>query len=98
MKHIQLENKIARSEGFITSTVDDEVMMMSIEKGHYYGLDDIGSHIWQQLENPVRVADLCAQLSTEFNVDQDQCETDVLAFLNELADEGMISIVTESSA
>jgi len=98
MKTITLENKIVRSNEFITSTVDDEVMMMSVEKGHYYGLDEIGSHIWQQLQKPVRVADLCTQLSTEFNVDQIQCETDVLAFLNELAEEGMVNIVAANRA
>ena len=43
---------ISRSPSVITAEVDGEVVMMSIEQGQYFGLDDIGSDIWKRLEQP----------------------------------------------
>ena len=45
MAAISLDTIVKRSDDFITSTIDDELVMMSLEKGIYYGLDAIGSHI-----------------------------------------------------
>ncbi len=95
MNTINLETEIVRSNNFITSTVDNEVMMMSIEKGVYFSLDDIGSLIWEQISEPTHVSALCTHLSTQFNVDLNQCQTDTLAFLNDLAAEDMIHVVDE---
>ncbi len=93
MQTIQIENKIVRSENFITATVDNDIVMMSLEKGAYFGLDDIGSTIWEQIGEPKRVSTICTHLISQFEVDQSQCEADVLAFLNDLAAEGMVQIV-----
>lgn len=93
MKSINLNSKIVRSENFIAATVDDDIVMMSIEKGSYFSLDDIGSQIWEKMFEPILVSNLCAQLISQFNVEQAQCETDVLAFLSELAAEDMVQLV-----
>ncbi|MDJ0757459.1 MAG: lasso peptide biosynthesis PqqD family chaperone [Ardenticatenaceae bacterium] len=93
MTTINLENTVVRSDNFITSKVDDDIVMMSLEKGAYYALDDIGSVIWEQIDQPQTVADLCRHLMTKFDVEPAQCQHDVLAFLTDLASEGMIQIV-----
>jgi hypothetical protein len=97
MATITMKTIVERSDDFITSSIDDELVMMSLEKGIYYGLDSIGSHIWQYLATPVPVQTLCHQLTDQFEVDLAQCETDVLAFLNELLDEGMIHVVDQAN-
>ena len=97
MAAISLDTIVKRSDDFITSTIDDELVMMSLEKGIYYGLDAIGSHIWEGIAQPVSVQDLCRRLMNHFEVDQAQCQTDVLAFLNELLNEEMIHVVDEAA-
>ena len=67
--------------------------MMSIENGEYYGLDEIGSRIWTLLEEPKKVSELCDILLEEFEVEREQCEEEVLAFLNEMASDDLIHIV-----
>ena len=84
------DSRVVRSEEYITSTVDNELVMMSLEKGTYYGLDAIGSQIWENIAAPTTIDALCQKLVDEFDVDPAQCQADVLAFLNELHREGMI--------
>ena len=88
------DSRVVRSEEFITSTVDNELVMMSLEKGTYYGLDAIGSRIWENIAEPITVGALCQKLIDQFEVDPDKCQTDVLTFLNELHREDMIREVS----
>ncbi len=93
MATLTLESRVVRSEEFITSTVDNELVMMSLDKGIYYGLDAIGSQIWETIAAPTTIDALCQKLVDEFEVDPAQCQADVLAFLNELHQEGMVHAV-----
>lgn len=82
----------------VTADMDGELVMISIERGNYYGLGTIGSRIWQLIEAPIRVSALCQQLTTEYKVEQRSCETDVIGFLRQLQLEGLINIDHDDSA
>jgi len=88
---------VVRSGDFIASTVDDDLVMMSLEKGIYYGLDTIGSQIWEHIAEPISVNDLCHKLTDQYEVDSAQCQEDVLAFLNEMLIEEMIHVVDQAA-
>ena len=95
---ISLDTTIVRTEKVVTADMGNEIVMMSLEKSSYYGLDPIGSKIWDRMETPIRVSDLCQGLLGDFDVEQEQCETDVLVFLNELYENDIIRIVATTSA
>jgi hypothetical protein len=75
----------------MSSPVDDELVMMDLERGVYYSLDRVGADIWSRLAEPQAVAALCAQLMQKYEVDQATCEADVLAVLNEMAANGLLA-------
>ncbi|MBI5800766.1 MAG: PqqD family protein [Verrucomicrobia bacterium] len=68
---------------------------MSIANGAYYGLDPVGSRIWELIAERRRVGAICEQLLAEFAVDRAKCETQVLAFLHRLANDGLLSVSHE---
>ena len=90
MRDITLESIVRRSSDVMASQVDNELVMMDIEHGMYYALNPVGADIWNRLAEPQKVADLCAQLQGEYDVDQATCEADVLAVLNDMAGEGLL--------
>lgn len=90
MAALTAKSRVVRSEEFITSTVDNELVMMSLEKGTYYGLDAIGSQIWENIATPITIEALCQKLVAQFEVNPEECQADVLAFLNELHQEAMV--------
>ncbi len=92
MKEISTDTVICQIEEIVASDIDGETVMMSIENGKYYGLDDIGSHIWKLIEKPVKVSDLIDMLPERFDVDRETCERDVLKFLNELNEDRIVQV------
>jgi hypothetical protein len=91
-KQLSPASVITRSCELVSSDIDGEVVMMSIENGKYYGLDKVGSRIWELLEDQFLVSDLIDKLLGEFAVDRDTCEKDVMFFLQKLAGDNMLEI------
>lgn len=82
---------VTRSPDLLSTNMDGETVMMSIDQGHYYGLNPVGSRTWDLLRQPATVHALCRQIETEYAVASDECEPAVIAFLSELARHGLIS-------
>jgi len=87
---ITKDTVVSRTKEVLASEMDGETIMMSIAGGSYYGMDNIGSRIWELLEEPIRVSDLCHRLMEEFDVEVDQCLADVMVFLNALGENKLI--------
>lgn len=90
MNEITLESVVCRSSDVMASPVEDELLMMDMERGMYYALNGVGADIWARLAAPLCAADLCAQLMQEYAVDRATCEADVLSVLNEMAENGLL--------
>ena len=91
-KKITPDTVISQVEEIVAGDIDGEIVMMSIENGKYYGLDEIGSRIWELIEKPVKVADLIDTLVERFDEAREICERDVLKFLNELNEDNILEV------
>ena len=87
---MDLQTRIKRSDRPLTSSVADELVMFDTEKGKYYGLNDIATEIWNILDEPVTVEELCEALTAEFEVSEEECREDLLTFLPKLLEKGLI--------
>ncbi|PPA69225.1 lasso peptide biosynthesis PqqD family chaperone [Jeotgalibacillus proteolyticus] len=92
IKHNELltTHLLSQKEGNIVSDMDGEKVMLSIENGKYYNLGEVGGDIWDLLEQPVSVQDLVTSLTTQYHVTKEECEEQVLTFLDHLAEEGLL--------
>jgi len=95
MSPLSLTTTIKRNPELISSDVDGEKVMMNVENGEYFGLDSVGSRIWELIEKPTEVDKLIESLLKEFEVDRKECEADTLEFLNQLLEKKLL-IVTFS--
>jgi hypothetical protein len=87
------EDVIAQGEEQVSTLVDRRAVIMSVDNGKYYNLDDIGSEIWTLIEKPVSVGYLCDRLMQKFEVEPATCEADVLALLDRLLKQDLIRVV-----
>ncbi|WP_064091677.1 lasso peptide biosynthesis PqqD family chaperone [Rossellomorea aquimaris] len=90
-----LSSIIYQGEDNIVSDMDGEKVMLSIHNGKYYNLGEMGGVIWEQLENPISVERLIANLINEYEVEQDVCQEQVFSFLNLLKEENLINVREE---
>jgi hypothetical protein len=82
---------IIRQAGDILATpLDGELVMLNLETGHYHGMDDIASYIWEVCVNPISIADLCSLLIERYDVGYDDCYSDTLSFINDLVRDGLL--------
>jgi hypothetical protein len=92
---IELHTRIVRTQNVMTAPINQEVVIFNLDKNSYVNLDEIGRRIWDLLETPQRVTELCQHLGQEFDAAPEQITADVLAFLNELQAENLIHVTNE---
>jgi hypothetical protein len=83
---------ILRSPAVLTAEVDGEIVMMSIEQGRYYGLDDIGSDIWKRIEQPCPFGALIKGLVAAYDADAATIAADVRALLDRMATQDVVRL------
>lgn len=72
------------------SKVGDETVLLHLGSGTYFGLDPLGTKIWQGLEAGKQPRAQCSDIAEEFGEPLDRVEKDVRTFLEELAVQALI--------
>jgi hypothetical protein len=86
------DSLISRSADLMAADLEQDTVLMSLERGSYFALAETGRAIWQQLATPMRAADLCAALGALYEGPAERIEADTLAFLTRLAHLGLIDV------
>jgi len=89
---LSLQSTVAASKEQVSCGLGDEVVLLSLKRGVYYGLDPVGSRVWQLLETPQTVAALRDAILEEYDVTPERCEEDLFALLRHLAEEELIEV------
>lgn len=82
--NVEIENIISKNPEIDATDLDGEVVMMNMEKGQYFMMNDVGSRIWEIIEEPIKVSEIINALLSEFEVEREECENTVMEFLNDL--------------
>jgi hypothetical protein len=83
--------KYSRSSKAITGKLHDEIVMMDIEKGKYFSLNRVATSIWEHLEIPRSLDELCGLLIEEHEVGTEQCLAETGELLKELVEMGLLT-------
>lgn len=83
---------ISKNSGLLASSLDKEIVMMSVENNEYYGLNKVGSRIWQIIETPTAVERIIDIMMKEYKIDRSTCTADVMEYLNELESKNLIRV------
>jgi hypothetical protein len=92
MSLLNLNSTVRRHPDVIAAEAGDDIVMVSIEKGYYYGVSDVGREIWGSIEHPIQVSDLIDHLVQIFDVERSLCERETLLFLEDLVSENLLQV------
>ena len=95
---LTLNSIIQRSPEVIAAEADQDLIMVSVATGHYYGASDVAREIWDAIERPKKVSDLVHDLTTSYHIDAASCEDQTLSFLNALLEEGLVRVKDGTAA
>jgi len=72
--------------------LDDEAVLLDLKSGTYFGLNPVGTRIWQLLGERAALSSVLETLSGEYDVPRDELERDLLGLGRELCDRGLTEI------
>ena len=81
--------RFAVRESVVHAQLGDEAVLLNVESGVYFGLDEVGARIWEMLSNGADQEDMVARLLDEYDADQTTLRNDVADFLDALAAKGL---------
>jgi hypothetical protein len=92
MRPLTSDSVVSRAADLMSTRVGKEIFVLNPARDNYIGLDDIGGRIWDLIQAPMRVNDLCLQIIQEYQGDRQQIPAELLDFLNELNGEGLLEL------
>ena len=76
----------------VESQVGDEVVLLHLTNGVYFGIDAIGAIIWKRLKDETSASDIYNSLITEFDVAPEVLESDMRKFLSDLIAHDLVRV------
>jgi hypothetical protein len=89
---ITLSSTVSAVQDQISSSLGDEAVILQLESGTYYGLNEVGARVWQLICESTSVQQIRDALLAEYDVEAGRCEQDLLSLLQKLADESLIEV------
>jgi len=85
-----LKSKYQRASHVVGSSLDDAMILSSMENEKFYGLNKVASRIWKILEESVTMEEVVVKMLDQFDIEKKACEQDVSAFFQEMIKAGII--------
>ena len=89
---VSLNSVVTVSKDLVTADLGEEIAILCLENGVYYGLDAVGARIWDLIQEPKRVGEVRDSILAEYDVEPDRCKSELLDLLEELANQVLVEI------
>jgi hypothetical protein len=92
---LQAETAIQLSPEVLFKHLGDEAVLLDLESGQYFGLNEVGSRIWQLIPAHGYLGTIRDHLVKEYDVQADRAWHDLETLVAELMRRGLIATVPE---
>lgn len=82
--------RVKRSEDVLHRDLEGEAVLVDLGSGRFFGLDEVGTRVWDGMESETTVDALVDRVVAEFEVARPRAEKDLLALLRDLAKRGLV--------
>lgn len=78
------------TDRFLISYLAEETVLMDKQTGDHFGINKVGTAIWEMLATPCTADAIVGQLLNRFEVDAATCASEVRQFLKTLKEKEML--------
>lgn len=89
---ISIDTIINKNLEIDDTDLDGEKVMMNLDKGEYFMMNEVGSRIWEIINETMNVKGIVAALRSEYEVDEETCTDTVIEFLERLNNADLIRV------
>lgn len=90
--HLSVQSIVVASHQQVSCPLGDESAILSLTNTVYYGLNPVGTRVWNLLQKPRSIGELRDALVDEYDVEAERCERDLLELLEKMSAEGLIEV------
>lgn len=76
----------------VARRVHDEMVLLDLDSGTYFGLDPVGARIWDLVSEGLTLSAVCERMLGEYDVSRETLEHDVLRLVDALTKENLLRL------
>jgi len=85
-----MTDRLRVSEDVVFRELDGEAVILNLDSGTYFGLDEVGTRFWQLIEQDDRVEVALVTLESEYEVAAEVLRADVDRLVSTLVEKGLL--------
>ena len=89
---ISLRTTVVATSEQVSTRLEDETVLLELKKGTYYGLNAVGTLIWEMVQQPQSIEALYCAVVERYDVEPETCKRDVLRLIEEMQVAGLVEI------
>lgn len=93
---ISFAHRVVAAEDVLVRELECESVLLNLNNESYYGLDEVGTRMWELLTASESIELAYRTLLAEYDVDPETLRADLQDLLTEFAEQGLITIETKS--
>lgn len=86
------DSKLEIPDTTLFQELEGECVLLNLANESYFGLDEVGTRMWNVLSDSDSVTDALKILTTEYEVDEKTLRTDLDQFINELLENKLVQV------
>lgn len=89
---VTIDSHISFDADAVFRELDGEAVVLSLRTGLYFGLNEVGTRVWQLIEQHRDLRQVFDALRAEFEVGDDRLLRDLVALVEQLRDKGLVHV------
>ena len=89
---MNFNQKITFSDTVFAQEVDGEMVLLDMNSENYFGLDEVGTSIWQAMQESGSLEEVYQAMLEQYEVEPEVLQKDLLDFVQKLNDSGLAEI------
>jgi hypothetical protein len=87
-----LGSRIQVNADVLCQDLDGEAVLLNLKTGVYFGLDPVGTRVWQLLASYTVLAEILDAMVAEYDVPKERCAEDLIALVNEMQKQELVTL------
>ena len=93
MTELSRSSTIVVSKDVVSCDLGGETAMLDMKEGVYYGLNEMGTIIWDYIQKPVTLQEIVDNILEEYEVDEETCFADLVELIDQMVENKLIEIL-----
>jgi hypothetical protein len=89
---LDLDATVVAVSHHVSCDLSGEAIVLDLDAGLYYGLNEVGARVWSLLQTPATVRSVLATLLDEYDVAPERCEQDLFGLIREFDERGLVQV------